>query len=59
VLWFPIPLRILIAAHPELLTPVLRIIHRIIARFLLKQAGLKRTTADTGAVTLIQRFGCN
>ena len=28
-----------------------------IARFLLKQAGLKRTTADTGAVTLIHRFG--
>ena len=27
------------------------------AGFLLKQAGLKRTTADTGAVTLIQRFG--
>ena len=44
-------------AHPELLTPVLRIIHRVIAGHLLKQAGLKRTTADTGAVTLIQRFG--
>ena len=57
VLSFPIPLRILFAAHPELLTPVLRIIHRVIAGFLLKQAGLKRTTADTGAVTLIQRFG--
>jgi len=36
---------------------VLRIIHRVIARFLLKQAGLKRCAADTGAVTLIQRFG--
>ena len=56
VLSFPIPLRILFAAHPELLTPVLRIIHRVIARFLLKQAGLKRTAADTGAVTLIQRL---
>ena len=52
VLSFPIPLRILFAAHPELLTPVLRIIHRVIAGFVLKQAGLKRTTADTGAVTL-------
>jgi hypothetical protein len=30
---------------------VLRIIHRVIARFLLKQAGLKRCAADTGAVT--------
>ena len=57
VLSFPIPLRMLFAAHPGLLTPVLRIIHRVIAGFLLKQAGLRRATADTGAVTLIQRFG--
>ncbi len=41
----------------ELLAPVLQIIHRVIARFLIKQAGLKRSAADTGAVTLIQRFG--
>ncbi len=54
VLSFPNPLRILFAAPPELLTPVLRIIHRVIAGFLLKQAGLRRATADTGAVTLIQ-----
>jgi hypothetical protein len=40
-----------------LLTPVPRIIHRVSARFLLKQAGVKRTAAYTGAVTLIQRFG--
>jgi hypothetical protein len=57
VLSFPIGLRILFAAKPELLTPVLRIIHRVIAGFLLKQAGLKRASADTGALTLIQRFG--
>ena len=37
VLSFPIPLRIVFAAHPELLTPVLRIIHQVIRRFLLKQ----------------------
>ena len=55
VVSFPIPLRVLFAAHPELLTPVLRIVHRVIASFLIKQAGLKR--AATGAVTLIQRFG--
>ena len=36
---------------------MLRIIHRVIARFVLKQAGLKRCAADTGAVTLIERFG--
>jgi hypothetical protein len=29
----------------------------VIASFLIKQAGLKRTEANTGAVTLIQRFG--
>ena len=52
MLSFPIPLRILFAAHPEPLTPVLRIIHRVIAGFLLKQAGLKRTAADAGAATL-------
>ena len=45
---FPIPLRILFAAPPELLTPVLRIIHRVNAGFLLKQSGLKRCAADTG-----------
>jgi hypothetical protein len=57
VLSFPIALRIPFAAQPELLASVLRIIHRVIASFLIKQAGLKRRAADTGAVTLIQRFG--
>ena len=57
VLSHPIPLRILFAAHPELLAPVLRTIHRVIAGFLHKQAGLKRATTNAGAVTLIQRFG--
>jgi hypothetical protein len=36
---------------------VLRIIHRVIARLLIKQAGAKGSEAHTGAVTLIQRFG--
>jgi ribosomal protein S27E len=57
VLSFPIPLRILFAAHPELLSSVLQIIHRVIATFLIKQAGVRRSEAHTGAVTLIQRFG--
>ncbi len=56
VLSFPIALRILFAAHPERLSPVLHIIRRVIARFLIKQAGLKHGAADTGVVTLIQRF---
>lgn len=57
VLSFPIPLRILFAARPHLLTAVLQIIHRVIATFLIKQAGVTRSEAHTGAVTLIQRFG--
>jgi hypothetical protein len=36
VLSFPIPLLLLFAAHPELLTPVLQIIHWAIATFLIK-----------------------
>ena len=35
VLSFPIPLRILFAAHPQLLTPLLQVIHRVIASFLM------------------------
>jgi hypothetical protein len=40
----------------ELLTPVPRIVHRVITRSLIKP-GPKRCATDTGAVTLIQRFG--
>ena len=50
----PIPLRLLLAAQPKLVTPVLQVVHRAIARFLLDQAGLKADEADSGAVTLIQ-----
>jgi hypothetical protein len=53
----PIPLRSLFAVHPELLAPVLQIIHRVINTHLIKQADLKRSDAATGAITLIQRFG--
>ena len=56
VLSFPIPLRSLFAVHPELLAPVLQIIHRVIATHLIRQTGVKRSEAATGAVTLIQRF---
>jgi len=48
VLSFPIGLRILFAARPHLLTPVLRIVHRLIVGFVPRQAGLKRATADAG-----------
>jgi hypothetical protein len=43
--------------QPKLVTPVLQVVHRVITRFLLKQAGVKADEADSGAVTLIQRFG--
>ena len=57
VLSLPIPLRLLLAAQPQLLTPVLQVVHRVLTGFLLEQAGLKAGQADSGAVTLIQRFG--
>jgi hypothetical protein len=57
VLSFPIPLRYLFAAYPVLLTPVLQIVQRVIATFLIQQAGLKRTEAATGAVTLRKPIG--
>jgi hypothetical protein len=53
VLSLPIPLRVLLAAQPQLLAPLLQV---IIATFLIKQVKLKRRQAGTGAVTLIQRF---
>ena len=53
----PIPLRLLLAAQPKLVTPLLQVVHRVITRPLLGQAGLKPDEADSGAVTLIQRFG--
>ena len=53
----PIPLRLLLATQPKLVTPVLQLVHRVITRLLLDQAGLKVDEADSGAVTLIQRFG--
>ncbi len=57
VLSFPIPLRYLFASHPQLLSPVLQVVNRAVSTFLIKQSGSKRTDAQTGAVTLIQRFG--
>jgi len=57
VLSLPIPLRLLLAAQPKLVTPVLQVVHRAITRHLLGQARLKTDEADSGAVTLIQRFG--
>ena len=57
VLALPIPLRLLLAAQPVLVTSVLQVVHRVITRHLLDRTGLKADEADSGAVTLIQRFG--
>jgi len=55
--WLPIPLRLLLAAQPKLVMPVLQVVHRAITRFLIDRTGLKAEQADSGAVTPIQRFG--
>ena len=39
---FPILLRNHFAIHPELLAPVLQIIHRAIATFVIEQTGIRR-----------------
>ena len=57
VLSVPFPLRFLFASRPVILGQVLGIVYRAIATHLIKKAGYTKTTADTGAVTLIQRFG--
>ena len=57
VVLFPTPLRYLFATHPPLRPPVLQVIHRAIYTFLITQAGLTHSQAQTGAVTLIQRVG--
>ena len=54
----PATLRLLLASQPKLVTPVLQVVRHAITRFLLDQAGLKAEHAGSGAVTLIQRFGC-
>ena len=41
----------------QLVTLVLRVVHSVIIRFLLKQAGANADEADSGAATPIQRLG--
>jgi len=57
VLSLPIPLRVLLAAQPELVTPVLQVAQRVLTRHLLEAAGFEPDEGHGGAVTLIQRFG--
>ncbi len=51
VVSFPIPFRHLFATQPQLLSPVLQVIHRALSTFVIKQAGLTHAQAQTGAVT--------
>ena len=51
------PVRFLFAIRPAVMSKVLSIVYRCIATHLIKKAGFSCTTARTGAVTLIQRFG--
>jgi len=57
VLSFPFPLRFLFASRPEIMGKVLGIVYRALATQFIRKAGYTATTARTGAVTLIQRFG--
>jgi hypothetical protein len=57
VLSLPHALRFLLATNPAALTLVLGTAYRTISGFLLRRAGLTRTTGHTGAVTLVQRCG--
>jgi hypothetical protein len=42
---------------PELRGAALSIVYRTIAGFRIRKAGLRRRQAESGAATLIQRFG--
>jgi len=58
VLSVPYPLRYLFATNPKVMSQVLTIVHRVISRFLIKRARMMvKSGAQSGAVTLIQRFG--
>jgi hypothetical protein len=57
VLSFPFQLRFLFASRPELIGKALGIVYRAIASHLIKKAGKTQKTAQTGSITLIQRFG--
>ncbi len=57
VLSVPFPLRFLFASQPKIMGKALGIVYRTIATHLTHKAGYKISTAHTGAVTLIQRFG--
>jgi len=56
VLSLPVPLRVLLASQPELVTPVLQVEQRVLTRHLLDGAQLEADEGHGGAVTQIQRL---
>ena len=57
VLSVPVQLRFLLASQPAIMGKALGIIYRAIAAYISKKTGYTKTSCQTGAVTLIQRFG--
>jgi ribosomal protein S27E len=57
VLSFPFALRLLFASNPRVMTGALATVYRAIATHLTRKAGFTKPMAQTGAVTLVQRFG--
>jgi hypothetical protein len=57
VISFPFQLRFLFANYPALTSKILGIVTRLISTHLIQKGGAKHSTARTGAVTFIQRFG--
>ena len=57
VLSFPFQLRFLFASYPRIMGKVLGIVYRTLATHITKKAGYNKQTAQTGAFTLVKRFG--
>ena len=58
VVSFPIPLRLVLASHPEVLSRMLVVVTQALERDTLTRAGCRRSDGSkTGVVTFIQRLG--
>lgn len=57
VMSYPIPLRLILAIKPKIMSKALRVVTESISNYYRNRAGLSKEQSQTGAVTLIQRFG--
>lgn len=57
VLSRPIPLRVFLAAQPELVTLVRQVVQRVIIPLPLEASGFKADEGQDGAIIQINRFG--